>query len=76
MKLPVISETGIFITSDAIVEIANTAAINSIDETLNKMYTVADECCEKLYEKFGELNDLSVQNDKFSPIKSIYKARI
>ena len=52
------------------------SVINQIDETLNKVYTVADECCEKLYEKFGELNDLSVQNDKFSPTKSIYKARI
>ena len=52
------------------------SVINKIDETLNKVYTVADECCEKLYEKFGELNDLSVQNDKFSPTKTIYKARI
>lgn len=52
------------------------SVINKIDETLNKVYTLADEYREKLYEKFGELNDLSVRNDKFSPTKSIYKTRI
>lgn len=52
------------------------SVINNIDETLNKVYTVADEYCEKLYDKFGELNDLSAQNNKFSPTKNIYKARI
>ncbi len=52
------------------------SVINKIDETFNKVHTVADECCETLYEKFEELNDLSVRNDKFSPKESIYKFKI